>query len=101
MTLIFRKDTDERTFYSATISKKKADGEYENAYIRVEFKKGTDIPNKTLIDIKNGWLTFYIKDKIPQWYVFVNEYEIVDKPEEVKPTEIEGFSQLNTEDIPF
>ena len=99
-TMIFRKDTDDRTFYSATISKKKADGEYENAYIRVEFKKGTDLPNKTLIDIKNGWLTFYIKDKIPQWYVFVNEYEIVDKPE-VKPTEIEGFASLSDDQIPF
>ena len=94
--MIFRKDTDDRTFYSTTISKKKPDGEYENAYIRIDFKKGTDIPNKTMINITNGWLTFYIKDKIPQWYVFCNEYEIVDKPETV-----EGFAALSDESIPF
>lgn len=93
--MIFRKDTDDKTFYSTTISKKKPDGEYENAYIRIDFKKGTDIPHKTIINITNGWLTFYVKDKIPQWYVFCNEYEIVDKPQ------VEGFASLSDDCIPF
>lgn len=106
--MIFRKDTGDRTFYSTTISKKKADGEYENAYIRIDFKKGTDLPNKTLIDIKNGWLTFYPtkaykKDgtefNTTQLYVFCNEYEIISKPDEAE--QVSGFSQLTEDDIPF
>lgn len=81
-TMIFR---NEKGFYSTSISKgrKNAEGktEYDNTYINVGFKKGVDIPNKTKINIINGWLTFdkYEKDGNSTSYfkIFVSDYEIV------------------------
>lgn len=80
--MIFR---NEKGFYSTTYGKKKLDGEWENAFLSVIFKKGTDIPNKTMITIKKGFWTFdnYIskKDnsKKTEWKLFILDYEIKNK----------------------
>lgn len=74
--MIFKND---KGFYSTTLSKKNQDGSYANAYVAVSFKKGVDIPNKTKINIKNGFLTFdqYQKEgkTITNLKIFVTEYE--------------------------
>lgn len=74
--MIFKND---KGFYSTTLSKKNQDGSYTNAYVAVAFKKGVDIPNKTKINIKNGFLTFdqYQKEgkTITNLKIFVTEYE--------------------------
>lgn len=74
--MIFKND---KGFYSTTLSKKNQDGSYTNAYVAVSFKKGVDIPNKTKINIKNGFLTFdqYQKEgkTITNLKIFVTEYE--------------------------
>ena len=54
-TMIFKND---KGFYSTTISKKNKDGEYENAYIPVSFKKGVELENRDRINVTNGFLTF-------------------------------------------
>lgn len=99
-TKVFRKDYEDRALYSTSIGKKKQDGTWDNAYINLQFKKGTDIADGTMIDIQNGWLTFYMnKDKKPVWQIFVSEFEseIPDGFEEV-----EDFAQLEDDsDIPF
>lgn len=56
-TMIFKNDYGN---YSTSISNKKEDGTYESMYVPVTFKKGVNIPNKTKIDILDGFLSFYI-----------------------------------------
>lgn len=93
-TMVFRRDYEGRAYYSTSIGRKLQDGTYENAYINIQFKRDVELENKTQIDVGNGWLTFYLKDKIPQWYIFVNEFELIDGVPE-------GFQQLDDDDIPF
>jgi hypothetical protein len=45
--------------YSVMISKKNMDGEYENAFIPIQFNKEVELENKTQIKIVNAWLSFY------------------------------------------
>ena len=45
--------------YSVMLRKKNQDNSYESAYIPIQFNKGVELDNKTLIKIKNAWLTFY------------------------------------------
>ena len=95
-TMIFANEYNGRTLYKASIGKKDKDGEWENASILVNFPKGTEIANKTIIDFKNAWLSFYFnKEKIPQWYIVCTEYDVVDAPE------IEGFTAMTDDEIPF
>lgn len=55
---------NEKGNYSTSISNKKDDGTYENAYLQVNFKKGVEVGNGQTIDVKNAFLTFYkVTDK--------------------------------------
>lgn len=45
--------------YTTSISNKKEDGSYENAYLQVQFRKGVELENKTKINIKDAFLTFF------------------------------------------
>lgn len=99
-TKVFRKDYEDRALYSTSIGKKKQDGTWDNAYINLQFKKGVDIADGTMIDIKNAWLTFYLnKDKKPVWQIFISEFETLDVPDGAIP---EGFAVLEEDEfIPF
>lgn len=54
-TKIFKND---KGFYSTSMSKKAIDGTYKNAYIPVQFKKGTELENGAMIIITKGFLSF-------------------------------------------
>lgn len=76
-TMIFKND---KGFYSTSISKRNQDGTYANAYISVGFRKGVDLPNKTKINIKNGFLTFDQYDradgtKATNLKLFISDFE--------------------------
>lgn len=98
--MIFAKEHNGRMFYSTGLSKKKPDGEYENGYIDVQFKKGVEVDNKTKIEIGKAWLTFYInKDKrtVPQ--IFISEFTVIGTDGYKAP---EGFQAIDDDsDIPF
>ena len=96
--MVFAKELNGRTIYSVSISRKNQNDEWENASILINFADKPEIPNKTTVDIKNAWLTFYFKkdSKIPVFYLFCNDYEILDKPDVV-----EGFAALSDDEIPF
>lgn len=68
--------------YTIGISRKKKDGSYENAYIKIEFNKGVELQNKTLIKINNAWLDFYNWEyqdrKGTTWVIRCNDFEIVN-----------------------
>ena len=75
-TMIFKNNIG----YSTTISNKKTDGTYDNLIINVSFPKGTEIENKTKINILNGFLSYY-KNKVglPLIKLVVMDYELIDE----------------------
>ena len=98
--MIFKND---KGFYSTTLSKKNQDGSYANAYVAVSFKKGVDIPNKTKINIKNGFLTFdqYQKEgkTITNLKIFVTEYEGAGATQTKMASKTQD--EFNSDDMPF
>jgi hypothetical protein len=109
-TMIFRKEYEDKVFYSTSLGQKKQDGEWENASIDVKFKKGVNLADKTKINVTSGWLKFWLKGKIPAWQIFINEFEQLSgipsgfKPEdENQDSQIpSGFRALeDDDDIPF
>lgn len=107
------KTKDGKEHYSLGLSKKKQDGSWENGFISCRFKKDANIENKTRILIKEGWVDFYVKDRITYPFIFINLYEEVEepKPEDVKTTDIpqnikteyseDSDIQIKDEDLPF
>ena len=76
--MIFVKEYNSKKYYKVGLSKKLQDGNYENGYIDVQFKKGIDLENKTQIYFKNAFLTFYkTKDSKTIPYIMILDYELV------------------------
>lgn len=78
-----RKGKD-KTFitYSATVGAKNEDGEYENLYYDVRFKKdeAPDILESFIIDVKEGFLTVTTaKDGRHYPAVMILDYEVIDE----------------------
>lgn len=70
---IFKND---KGAYSTSISKKNEDGTYENMRISVNFRKGTELENKTKINVTNGFLSFWKNNQgLPQLKLVVLEFE--------------------------
>ena len=80
--MIFKKDNK----YSVAVSKKNSNGEWESAYFPIEFNKNVEIENKTLISIKNSWLSFYKWEydgkKGTKFFIKCTEYELVQGKQE-------------------
>ena len=109
-TMIFKND---KGFYATSISKtkKNPDGSigYDNAYINVSFRKGVDIPNKTKINVTNGWLTFDIVEhkqtgkKETYWKLYINEYTApgAQSVQNAQPVQDVMTSSNYNDDLPF
>lgn len=100
--MVFRKDNEYGTFYSLGLSKKMEDGSYQNGYIDARFRKGVELDNMTIINVKDSWITFYLKNEngynITKHYVFINEFEIVEnQAESFDGTQL----TIDTDDLPF
>lgn len=88
--MVFVNEHNGRKFYKVGISKKMQDGNYQNGYVDVQFKKDIILENKTKINIKSAWLTFYMnKENITVPYIFINEFEQLDN------------TQFGDEPLPF
>ena len=95
--MIFVKEYDGRKYYKVSVSKKLANGEYENGYIDIQFKQGVEFENKTKIYLKNAFLTFYkSKDKATIPYIFVMDYEIAE--EQIKHNKETDVAKQETKD---
>lgn len=111
--IIFKTQNGDNTFYSVGLSKKDKDGNYINGYMSCKFPKDAVIENKTKIKILDGWVDFYVKDKITNPYIFINKYEIIedgkivyekqDIPQNVKTDydDLRSDVQLEDSDLPF
>lgn len=101
--LLFRNDFG----FSTSISNKKQDGTYENLAVSVMFKKddldAQKIPNKTKINIKNGFLSFYKgTNGFPKIRVVILEYDILDNIPETSSASSDPFDDMNiTENMVF
>lgn len=100
-TMIFKND---KGFYSTSISKKMMDGTYQNTYIPVQFKKGTELENKTTINITKGFLSFdkYTPNgatkEATSWKIIVTEFTKAGASNSgTKGSEFE----VGSEDLPF
>ena len=79
--------------YSTSISKKNQDGQYERMYLTVQLPKEDTVENKTQIDVKEGFLSFYkTKEGLPRLKLVVMKYEIEKKEEEYT---------IDSADLPF
>ena len=81
--MVFKKDNK----YSIGISKKKQDGSYENSYIKIEFNKDIKLENRTMITIKNAWLSFYNWEyqgkKGTTWVIRCSEFDLAEEKKDV------------------
>lgn len=92
--------------YSTTISKKNQDGEYERMYVSIQLPKNMELENKTVIEITNGFLSFYnTKDGLPKIKIVVREFTtdeeqkyIQEEREAIQNEEIYG---VQDSDLPF
>lgn len=105
--VIFKYTNGDITTYKIGLSKKDKDGNYINGYMNCSFPKGTNLESKTKIKILEGWIDFYVKDKITNPYIFINKYEIVEGnkkeeiPQNTKTEYKENDIQIEDGDLPF
>lgn len=105
-TMIFvKEDENLKKHYRTGLSSKKQDGTYDNAYIDVKMPKGTDIEDRTKINITKGFLSFYnYKDKDDKqhtiWYVVVQEYTMQEQLQEQEVYKVESYKAEDLE-LPF
>ena len=83
---IYEKEYETKKYYKVRLSKKKQDGNFENGYIDIQFKKDADIKNKEQIYIKNGFLTFY-KTKEDKTIPYIMVLDFTRVSEEIKKEE--------------
>lgn len=83
---------DEEGKYKIGFAKKNQKDEWERAYFPVRFRKDVELENKTKIYIKDYWLDFYNWEyqgkKGTTFYIFINEFEIVEQAIEKSKEEV-------------
>ena len=105
-TMIFRNEYEGKSIYSTTISSKDINGNYTNMYVSVQLPKNIELENKTVIEITNGFLSFYnTKDGLPKIKIVVMEFTtdeeqkyIQEEREAIQNEEIYG---IKNDDLPF
>ena len=107
-TKIYRKDFEGRPSYSRAISSQEykdgQKGDWISAYESVQFPKGTDIPDRSIVEIIGFETVYNSKNGIKRKLVVVN-YSVLDSSDrrtiETENTEQGGFTKLADDDIPF
>lgn len=112
-TMVFRHDREGRASYTIKLGHKNISGEFDNAWLYCKFRKGVEIDDRSIIDIKKGWLEFYPvkftvigRDGKPtekayeKFGVFISEFDVVGTNEPVYNEPADSFAMAN-EDIPF
>ena len=104
-TTVYRKDFEWGTSYSIGMSKKRQDGTWLNWYKQAKFKKGTDLPDKTKINVTRAWMDCDEgKDGKKYEYIFIGDFEIESIRVNDDPKIPEGmYAALDDDqmDIPF
>lgn len=97
--MIFKND---KGFYSKGVSKKMQDGTYQKAYFPVQFKKGVELANRTQIEVKNSFLSFYMnKENKPVFYEMIIDFELANGTTTVDTTAINTGNDFNSSELLF
>ena len=106
--IVFKNDYGK---YSVKISKKNMEGEYENAYIPIQFNKDIELENRTTIRIKTAWLSFYKINneegrQETKFFIRCSDFDKIDTSQEEKlsiKTESKVGQEIKIEDkdLPF
>lgn len=99
---IYAKMFGERVAYSTAISSKNQDGTYENMYVNVQLPKDTILDDKTLINVKNGFLSNYKnKEGLYQVKLIIQEFEEIGSKSNV--TTVNDIVNVvdESDDLPF
>lgn len=95
---IFKKVFDDgNVAYSTSISNKNEEGKKVYIYIPVQFPKGTELEDKTNIEIKKGFLTFFTtKDGKNQIKLVVMDFEsrAYNESQNFSETEVSSGDEL-------
>ena len=92
--------------YSTAISNKKQDGTYERMYVSLQLPKNIELENRTVIEITNGFLSFFkTKDGLSKIKIIVMEFTtdeeqkyIQEEREAIQNEEIYGVQDFG---LPF
>jgi hypothetical protein len=80
--------------YSTAISKKNEDGTYDKMYLSIQLPKGTELENKTRINVAKGFISFYkTKNGLAVPKFVIQEFETEQESEDYE----ENFGN----DLPF
>ena len=100
-TKIYRKDFDGRPSYTRSVCSQEfkdgKKGDWISTYEPVQFPKGTDIPDRSIVEVKGFEAVYKGKDDQIKRKLVVQEYRVLDAGSE----EPKGFSKLSDSDIPF
>ena len=92
------------TMYSLMYSFKNSNEEWKNVFVDCAFKKGTDLANKTKINITNAFMTGSEYNGNTKPKIFVLDYEVVEggRPAPA-PNGDMGFMNIDTDmdSLPF
>lgn len=99
---VFRHEHNGKAFYSVAEVKENMDGKKEYGYKTVQFRRGVDVADRSKIDIKQAWESFYTnKNDEVVFYIFINDFVLqsgnMKQPQQEAPSEFEAIE----EDVPF
>ena len=105
-TKIYRKDFNGRPSYSRAISSQEykdgQKGDWITDFEAVQFPKGTDIPDRGIVEIKGFEAVYKSKEQIKRKLVVV-EYNVLDAADRrtIENVDPDGFTALADEEVPF
>lgn len=82
------------TMYSPMYSFKNANEEWKNVFVDCQFRKGTDLVNKTKINITNAFMTGSEYNGNTKPKIFVLDFEVVEGGQPVPAPNDDGFMSI-------
>lgn len=105
-TKIYRKDFNGRPSYSRAISSQEykdgQKGDWITDFESVQFPKGTDIPDRSIVEISGFEAVYNSKNGVRRKLV-VTEYEVLDSSDRrtIETDEPSGYTALSEDEVPF
>ena len=86
------------TMYSLMYSFKNANEEWKNVFVDAQFRKGTDLANKSKINITNAFMTGSEYNGNTKPKIFVLDFEVVEGGNQPAPTPSGDMGFMNIPD---
>ena len=103
-TKIYRKDFNGRPSYSRAISSQEykdgQKGDWITDFEAVQFPKGTDIPDRSIVEISGFEAVYNSRNGVKRKLV-VTEYAVLDSSDTRTIEADSGFTALSEDEVPF